>query len=67
MQGEQLVPGSLGVAVHVDQDVNAVLVDAVGCLAVAGNLEQTGWECLLLDISDNKAWTEVTVGGTVYL
>lgn len=37
-QGEQLVTGTLGIAVHVDQDVNSILVDPVCSFAVAGNL-----------------------------
>lgn len=37
-QGEQLVARSLGVAVHVDQDVDPVLVDPVRSLPVAGDL-----------------------------
>ena len=34
-EGEDLIPGPLGVSVHVDQDVDPVLVDPVGRLAVA--------------------------------
>lgn len=37
---EDLVPGALGVAVHVDEDVDPVLVDPVGRLAVAGDARQ---------------------------
>ncbi len=37
-QGEDLVPGPLGVPVHVDEDVDAVLVDAVRRLPVAHDL-----------------------------
>jgi hypothetical protein len=39
-EGEYLVPRALGVAVHVDEDVDAVGVYAVGGLAVAGHLRQ---------------------------
>ena len=35
-EGEDLVAGALGIAVHVDEDVDPVGVDAVGRLAVAG-------------------------------
>ena len=37
-QGKDLITSPLGVAVHVDKDVNAVLVDAVGSLTIAGDL-----------------------------
>jgi len=39
-QGEDLVARALGVAVHVDEHVDAVGVDAVGRLAVARDLRQ---------------------------
>ena len=39
-QGEDLVPGSLGVAVHVDEDVDAVGVDLVGRLVVGRDLRE---------------------------
>ena len=37
-EGEDLVTSPLGVAVHVDEDVNAVSVDTVGSLAIARDL-----------------------------
>lgn len=39
-EGEDLIAGALGVAVHVDEDVDAVLVDPVGGLPVAGDLRE---------------------------
>lgn len=33
-EGEYLVPSSFGVAIHVHKNVNAVLIDTVGCLTV---------------------------------
>lgn len=41
MEGKQLVPCSFGVSVHVDQDVDSILVDAISCLAIARDLEET--------------------------
>ena len=37
-KGKDLVASSLGVAIHVDKDVNTIRVDAVSRLAVAGDL-----------------------------
>ena len=39
-EGKYLVPGALGVAVHVDEDVDAVLVDLVSCLTVTLNRQK---------------------------
>lgn len=40
VQGKQFIASSFSVSVHVDQDVDSILVDAVSCLAVAGDLAQ---------------------------
>ena len=40
-ESKDLVPGSLGVAVHVDEDVNAILVNHVGGLPIARHLHHT--------------------------
>lgn len=37
-EGKELVPGSLGVAVHVNEDMYAVLVDAIRGFPIAWNL-----------------------------
>jgi len=37
-QGEEFVARSLCVSVHVDEDVDSVLVDAVSCLPIARDL-----------------------------
>lgn len=39
-QGKQLIAGTLGIAIHVDKDVNSILVDPVCSFAIAGNLIQ---------------------------
>ena len=42
LQGKYFVPSSFGVAVHVDQDVYLVCIDAVCGLSVIRNLEGVG-------------------------
>ena len=37
---KDLVSGALGVPVHVEENMNAILIDTVGRLAVAGNLRK---------------------------
>ena len=34
LESKNLVPGSLGVAIHVDQYVDAILIDAISSLAI---------------------------------
>lgn len=41
-EGENLIPCPLCIAVHVNEDVNAVCVDAIGCKSIVGHLRQTG-------------------------
>lgn len=39
-QGKQLVSRSLGVSIHVDQNVDTILVNTISCLPIAGNLSE---------------------------
>lgn len=39
-QSENLISSAFCVSVHVDQNVNAILVNSVRCLAVAGDLRE---------------------------
>ena len=39
-KGKDLIPGALGVSVHIDQDVDPVGMDTVGSLAVTGDLRE---------------------------
>lgn len=39
-EGKQLISGSLGVSIHVDQNVDSILVNTISCLAIARNLEE---------------------------
>lgn len=41
-EGKQLVSGSLGVSIHVDQNMDSILVNTISCLAIARNLEERG-------------------------
>lgn len=44
-QGKQLISSSLGVAIHVDQNVDPILVNTISCLPIAGNLWEKGDHC----------------------
>ncbi|MPC09888.1 hypothetical protein E2C01_002505 [Portunus trituberculatus] len=59
-QGEYFIASSLSVAIHVDQDVDAVLVDAIGGLPVAGDLGEVN-EMLCLPGNLTPAGDEVRV------
>lgn len=37
-QGEQLISSSLSVSIHVDQNVDPILVNTISSLPIAGNL-----------------------------
>lgn len=39
VEGKQLIPGSFGVSIHVDQDVDSILVDTISCFAIARDLK----------------------------
>lgn len=38
--GKEFVPGSFGVAIHVDQDVDSILMDAISCFTIAWDLKE---------------------------
>lgn len=38
-EGKKLISGSLSVSIHVDQNVDSILVNTISCLAIARNLE----------------------------
>ncbi len=66
-EGKQLISGSLCVSVHVDQNVDSILVNTISCLAIAGNLERchsnsiNGWVLLPLKSS---CWNYKSVKNT---
>lgn len=43
-EGKQLISGSFGVSVHVDQNVDSILVNTIGCFAIARDLEEKRYE-----------------------
>lgn len=41
-ESEELVSGSLCVSIHVDQNVDSILVNTISCFAIARNLQVRG-------------------------
>lgn len=39
-EGKQLISGSLGVSIHVNQNMDSILVNTISCFAIARNLEE---------------------------